>query len=338
MLYVELDGNANGEGAAFERKNIRASTVTRGDPPEGETQGSDATGFLRATPDLHTQGTDASGFLPSPGGGGSRRLRLARERRDAARPTRRRRRRERRARWATRRSSKTRPRGLSSAIMAPVPEGDETQLEAGAGEHPRDAEPLATLTQLEPVAEEEEPDGTEIEENDETQLEAPPPPPPNDDDDELRFEEADDDDDNSEAAPDAETQLDAERLLEALPPPVAPEHASPSVLDGAARIAQAQAPDLASPAPRRRGSQSNEGPPSAPGKGAARELFSFEDDQAEAPAPAPPTTRGPSPTTARPTASSRSPRARKRSSRRRRPRNCASAAAPWTRRRARRFM
>ena len=70
MLYVELDGNANGEGAAFERKNIRASTVTRGDPPEGETQGSDATGFLRATPDLHTQGTDASGFLPSPGGGG----------------------------------------------------------------------------------------------------------------------------------------------------------------------------------------------------------------------------------------------------------------------------
>ena len=70
MLYVELDGNANGEGAAFERKNIRASTVTRGDPPEGETQGSDATGFLRATPDLHTQGTDPSGFLPSPGGGG----------------------------------------------------------------------------------------------------------------------------------------------------------------------------------------------------------------------------------------------------------------------------
>ena len=69
MLYVELDGNANGEGAAFERKNIRASTVTRGDPPEGETQ-ADATGFLRATPDLHTQGTDASGFLPSPGGGG----------------------------------------------------------------------------------------------------------------------------------------------------------------------------------------------------------------------------------------------------------------------------
>ena len=62
--------HANGEGAAFERKNIRASTVTRGDPPEGETQGSDATGFLRATPDLHTQGTDASGFLPSPGGGG----------------------------------------------------------------------------------------------------------------------------------------------------------------------------------------------------------------------------------------------------------------------------
>ena len=68
MLYVELDGNANGEGAAFERKNIRASTVTRGDPEE--TQGSDATGFLRATPDLHTQGTGASGFLPSPGGGG----------------------------------------------------------------------------------------------------------------------------------------------------------------------------------------------------------------------------------------------------------------------------
>ena len=66
MLYVELDGNANGEGAAFERKNIRASTVTRGDPEE--TQGSDATGFLRATPDMHTQGTDASGFLPSPGG------------------------------------------------------------------------------------------------------------------------------------------------------------------------------------------------------------------------------------------------------------------------------
>ena len=80
---------------------------------------------------------------------------------------------------------------------------------------------------------------------------------------------------------------------EALPPPVAPEHASPSVLDGAARIAQAQAPDLASPAPRRRGSQSNEGPPSAPGKGAARELFSFEDDQVEAPAPAPADDEGP---------------------------------------------
>ena len=115
----------------------------------------------------------------------------------------------------------------------------------------------------------------------------------NEDDDELRFEEADDDDDNSEAAPDAETQLDAEPQPEALPPPVAPEHASPQVLDGAARIAQAQAPDLASPAPRRRGSQSNEGPPSAPGKGAARELFSFEDDQAEAPAPAPADDEGP---------------------------------------------
>ena len=94
---------------------------------------------------------------------------------------------------------------------------------------------LATLTQLEPVAEEEEPDGTEIEENDETQLEAPPPPP-NDDDDELRFEEADDDD-NSEAAPDAETQLDAEPQPEALPPPVAPEHASPSCV---AMVAEGQ--------------------------------------------------------------------------------------------------
>ena len=180
-----------------------------------------------------------------------------------------------------------------------MPEGDETQLEEEPAPAASDetqlepAPPLATLTQLEPVAEEEEPDGTEIEENDETQLEAPPPPPPNDDDDELRFEEADDDDDNSEAAPDAETQLDAEPQPEALPPPVAPEHASPSVLDGAARIAQAQAPDLASPAPRRRGSQSNEGPPSAPGKGAARELFSFEDDQGEAPAPAPADDEGP---------------------------------------------
>ena len=48
--------------------------------------------------------------------------------------------------------------------------------DAKFGESP----PLATLTQLEPVAEEEEPDGTEIEENDETQLEVPPPPPPND--------------------------------------------------------------------------------------------------------------------------------------------------------------
>ena len=48
--------------------------------------------------------------------------------------------------------------------------------DAKFGESP----PLATLTQLEPVAEEEEPDGTEIEENDETQLEAPPPPPPSD--------------------------------------------------------------------------------------------------------------------------------------------------------------
>ena len=167
--------------------------------------------------------------------------------------------------------------------MPAVPEGDETQLEdeapAASDETQLEpAPPLATLTQLEPVAEEEP------EENDETQLEAPPPPP-DDDDDELRFEEADDDDD-SDAAPDAETQLDQP---EALPPPVAPEHASPQVLDGAARIAQAQAPDLASPAPRRRGSN----PPSVTDKGAARELFSFEDDQAEAPAPAPADDEGP---------------------------------------------
>ena len=67
MLYVELDGNANAEGAAFERKDIRSSEVSAKSDDEA-TQSSDATGFLRATPDLHTQGTDASGFLPSPGG------------------------------------------------------------------------------------------------------------------------------------------------------------------------------------------------------------------------------------------------------------------------------
>ena len=67
-----------------------------------------------------------------------------------------------------------------------MPEGDETQLEEEPAPAASDetqlepAPPLATLTQLEPVAEEEEPDGTEIEENDETQLEAPPPPPPSD--------------------------------------------------------------------------------------------------------------------------------------------------------------
>ena len=215
--------------------------------------------------------------------------------------------------------------------MPAVPEGDETQLEeepAPGDDAARARASLsATLTQLEPVAE-EEPDGR-IEENDETQLEAPPPPP-NDDDDELRFEEADDDDDDSDAAPDAETQLDA--TAEALPPPVAPAHASPQVLDGAARIAQAQAPG-----PRvagARGAAALEGAAVRDRQGRGARLFSFEDDQAEAPAPAPADDEGPIADDRRPTAaSSRSPGARRRSSRLlSRLRSCASAAARSTRR------
>ena len=56
-----------------------------------------------------------------------------------------------------------------------------------------------------------------------------------------------------------------------------------AALAASAGVERDAAPDLASPAPRRRGSN----PPSVTDKGAARELFSFEDDQAEAPAPAP---------------------------------------------------
>ena len=242
MLYVELDGNANSEGAAFERRNIRASEVTA--RAESETQVSDAGSFLRGTPEMATQAADATGFLPSPRGVdyGNDETQL-------------------------------------DTPLASLPEEDETQLdEAPPGDETQleVAPPPPSLTQLEPVAED---DGTDVEENDETQLEAPAA-----DNDELRFEEEED-----EAPADAETQLEA-----AAPPPEAtqvepevalPAHASPMVLDNAAQIAAAAAADLASPSPRRRGSNPVQGPPSAPGKGAARELFSFEDDAAPAPAP-----------------------------------------------------